>query len=139
MRLALLLLPWVELFTLVELGAQTSALTAIAYVAATVTVGLLMLQRQGRGLLERLRRAGPGRMPGTELLLADMGVAFAALLLIFPGMITDVIALFVLIRPLRRRFVRALQPVGGTEALSRRKVGNRETIEGEYRRVDDKK
>ena len=47
MRLILMLLPWLELFTLIQLGIETRALTAIAYVLGTLALGLLGLQRQG--------------------------------------------------------------------------------------------
>ena len=41
MRLFILLLPWLELFTLIQLGIETSALTAIAYVLGTLVLGVL--------------------------------------------------------------------------------------------------
>ncbi len=55
MRFAIIILPWLELFTLIELGVKTSALTALAYVFATLLLGIAILQRQGRGMFERLQ------------------------------------------------------------------------------------
>ena len=46
MRFFFMLLPWLELFTLIQLGIETSALTAIFYVLATLTLGVLVLRRQ---------------------------------------------------------------------------------------------
>ena len=48
MRLLIALLPWLELFTLIQLGIETSALTAIGYVLLTLLLGIVILQWQGR-------------------------------------------------------------------------------------------
>lgn len=137
MRLLIMLLPWLELFTLIQLGIKTSALTALLYVLATLLLGVAVLQRQGRGLFERLQQTQEGRVIGPQMLVDDMAVGLAGLLLIFPGMITDCAALLVMIGPLRRRLARAL---GGPEPepyAPGRDSGTHVTIEGQYRRVDD--
>ena len=38
MRFIIMLLPWLELFTLIQLGIETSALTALGYVLFTLCV-----------------------------------------------------------------------------------------------------
>ena len=137
MRLFILLLPWLELFTLIQLGIETSALTAIAYVLGTLALGVAILQRQGQGTFERLRQAQEGRVIGPQLLLDDVAVGLAGLLLIIPGMITDVAALLVLFGPLRRRLAKWLYgPQPEPYAPGRDDRGN-VTIEGQYRRVDE--
>ena len=137
MRYIILLLPWLELFTLIKLGTQTSALTALAYVFGTFMLGLVILQRQGRGMLERLRQGQQGRVIGPELLLDDMAMGFAGLLLIIPGMVTDLMAAFVAFSPLRRRLAVAL--FGPRYQSSSQAGNNREhdVIEGSFRRLDD--
>ena len=109
MRLLIVLLPWIELFGLIQLGVETSALTALAYVLATLALGIVILRRQGAGMFERLRETQQGRILGPELLLEDMAVGLAGLLLIIPGILTDVLGLVVLVGPLRRRLSRALR------------------------------
>ena len=138
MRFVLMLLPWLELFTLIELGIETSALTAIAYVFFTLFLGVAILRRQGRGMIERLRQQGQsGQIIGPELFLDDMAMGFAGLLLIFPGMITDFIAVIVMIGPLRRRLARAVFGPQATVHTTGANSGSHETIEGVYRHVDD--
>ena len=139
MRFLLMLLPWLELFTLIELGIKTSALTAIAYVFVTLFIGLAILQRQGRGMFERLRQGQDGRIIGPELFLDDMAMGFAGLLLMFPGMISDFIALVVMVGPLRRRLAQAVFGPRDTGYTAGRSEGSNETIEGVYRRLDDEK
>ena len=139
MRLLIMLLPWLELFTLIQLGIETSALTAIGYVLATLALGVLVLQRQGQGMFERLRQAQEGRIIGPQLLLDDMAMGLAGLLLIIPGMITDISALLVMIGPLRRRLANWIYGPQPEPYAPRRDDSSHITIEGNYRRVDDDK
>ena len=136
MRFVIMLLPWLELFTLTQLGIETSALTAIAYVLATVAIGVIVLQRQGQGMFERLRQAQEGRVIGPQLLLDDMAMGLSGLLLIIPGMITDIAALVVMIGPLRRRIAGWLYGPQPEPYAPQRDVGEHTTIEGTFRRVD---
>ena len=138
MRIFFLLLPWLELFTLIKLGTETTALTALAYVLATFMLGIALLRWQGRGMIGQLRQTQQGGILGPQLLLDDMAVGLAALLLIIPGMITDFAALIVMIGPLRRRLLRGL---GGPQpepyAPERDREGrDHTTIEGDFRRMD---
>ena len=137
MRFFIMLLPWLELFTLIQLGVETSALTALAYVLGTVFIGVLVLQRQGRGMFERLREAQEGKVMGPQLLLDDMAMGLSGLLLIIPGMITDFAALVVMIGPLRRRVAHWLYGPQPEPYAPQRDTGTHTTIEGSYRRVDD--
>jgi UPF0716 protein FxsA len=137
MRLFIMLLPWLELYTLIQLGIETSALTAIAYVLATFALGVLVLQRQGQGMFDRLRQAQEGRVIGPQLLLDDMAMGLAGLLLIIPGMITDISALLVMIGPLRRRLASWLYGPQPEPYSPRSDQTGHTTIEGQYRRVDD--
>jgi UPF0716 protein FxsA len=137
MRFFIMLLPWLELFTLIELGIETSALTALAWVFGTLFLGLAILQRQGQGMFERLRQAQEGRIIGRELLLDDMAMGLAGLLLMIPGMITDFAALIVVIGPLRRRLARWLLGPQPEPYVPERDTSGHTTIEGDFRRVDD--
>jgi UPF0716 protein FxsA len=139
MRFAIMLLPWLELLTLIELGIKTSALTALAYVFVTVLIGLAILRRQGRGMFERLRQAQDGRIIGPELLLDDMAMGFAGLLLIVPGMISDFVAVIVMVGPLRRRLASVLLGPQPEAYVPERDRTGHETIEGVFQQVDDEK
>ena len=139
LRFLILLLPWLELFTLIQLGIETSALTALGWVLLTFFGGLALLQRQGRGMFEHLREQQQGRVLGPQLLLDDMALGLAGLLLIVPGLITDCAALLVVLGPLRRRLARAAFGPQPERFQPGRDEGAGETIEGSYRRVDDER
>ncbi|MEM9255482.1 MAG: FxsA family protein [Pseudomonadota bacterium] len=139
MRLFLTLLPWLELFTLIQLGIMTSALTALAYVFLTFLLGLALMRSQGREMFVHMRQQQEGRILGPQLLLDDMVLGLAGLLLMIPGLITDFAAVLVMIGPFRRRLLRAVS--GPKPEVFRDVPGAKqgETIDGSYRRVDDDK
>jgi len=137
MRLFILLLPWLELFTLIQLGVKTSALTAFIYVLATLFLGIAVLRRQGEGMFERLRESQEGRIIGGDLLMDDMALGLAGLLLIFPGMISDVAALCVMVGPLRRRLSRWVNGPTPEKYAPQRDHREIATLEGDFREIDD--
>ncbi len=136
MRLLILLLPWLELFSLIKLGVETSALTALLYVFVTLVLGLAILRHQGRGLFVQLEGIQQGRVLGQQLMKDGMAVGLAGLLLMIPGLITDAGAVILLIGPLRRRLSRALAGPQPEPYIPERDSGEHLTIEGEFRRED---
>ena len=137
MRLFIILLPWQELFTLIELGIKTSALAALGYGLFTLLLGMVILQRQGQGMFERLRQSQEGRILGPRMLVDDMALGLAGLLLMIPGLITDLAALIVVIGPLRRRLAAWLLGPQPEPYAPDRDSASHLTIEGQYRRVDE--
>lgn len=137
MRLLIVLLPWLELFTLIQLGVATSALTALGYVFFTLVLGLAILQRQGQGMFERLRQSQQGRIVGPQLLLDDMAMGLAGLLLMVPGLISDFAALIVVIGPLRRRLAGWILGPQPEPYAPERDREEHVTIDGQFRRVDE--
>jgi UPF0716 protein FxsA len=90
-------------------------------------------------MFERLRQSQEGRIIGPQLLLDDMAMGLAGLLLMIPGVITDVAALIVVIGPLRRRLVRSFLGSQPEPYVPERDSSSHVTIDGSYRRVDDEK
>jgi UPF0716 protein FxsA len=136
MRFFILLLPWLELFTLIKLGVETSAGFALLYVFGTLVLGLAVMRRQGRNLLLQMQQNADGRILWPQLLVDDMALGLAGLLLVIPGMITDLAAIVVMIGPLRRRLARWLGGPQPEPYAPERDSDARVTIEGDYRRVD---
>jgi len=139
MRLFIMLLPWLELFTLIQLGIETSALTVLGYVMFTVFLGMAILQRQGQGMFERLRESQQGKLVGPQLLLDDMALGLAGVLLMIPGLISDFAALIVVIGPLRRRLAVWFMGPQPEPYVPERDPEAQVTIEGQYSRVDEEK
>ena len=102
MRVALLLYPLLELWSLIELGAATSAGLAVLWVLGAGFVGMATIRFAGAQVLSRLQAAQQQGMLQQQLVAGDMALAIAGLLLVIPGLISDALAVLVLIRPVRR-------------------------------------
>jgi UPF0716 protein FxsA len=140
-----LLLPWIELWTLIELGSEIGGFATLLYVFATLVLGLSLVRRQGLAMARKMQQEYGGRMLGPQLLMDDMAIVSCGLLLMIPGLITDFLGLLCLVGPLRRRLLALL---GGGDGGSgsydyRGSVGPRQppaggdTLEGEFRRLDE--
>ena len=101
MRIALLLYPLLELWSLIELGAQTSAGLAVLWVLAAGFLGMTTIRFAGAQVLSRLQAAQREGVLQQQLVASDMALAIAGLLLIIPGLLSDAMAVLVLMRPVR--------------------------------------
>ncbi|WOJ93446.1 FxsA family protein [Congregibacter variabilis] len=141
MRWFFILLPWMELFTLIQLGSRIGAVETMLYVLATFFLGLAILRAQGMEIVNKLRAAQSGAAVIPQQLLGDeLALGLAGLLLIVPGLITDFLAIIVLLGPLRRRIFTALGGKTHTATYQSRQTEQMrpgEPIEGEFRRLDD--
>lgn len=140
MRWFILLLPWIELFTLIRLGVSIGALMTLLYVFATLILGLGLMRLQGIEVLSRLREAQLGWSVPPRALIDELALGLAGLLLAIPGLVTDVLALLVLVGPLLRRLGgsnRGSPPPGADPFRSPDRTRPGEPLEGEFRRLDD--
>jgi len=104
LRLALLfvLTPLVELAILVYLGTIIGALYTILIVVATGILGAFMARNQGLAVISRIRGSlERGIIPSDEIFDGALILA-GGLLLLTPGIITDIIGFAVLVPQTRR-------------------------------------
>ncbi len=134
-----ILLPWIELWTLIELGSATSGLFALGYVFLTMVLGVGLIRRQGEGMLARIQQQqAQGGILSAEWMMDDLALVGSGLLLMIPGMVTDLLAIIFAIGPARRGLARLLGIKVRDQRLdSDPGDGSSTTIEGEYRRLDD--
>ena len=123
MRIALLLYPLLELWSLIELGAQTSAGLAVLWVLGAGFLGMTTIRFAGAQVLSRLQAAQREGVLQQQLVASDMALAIAGLLLIIPGLFSDGLAVLVLIRPVRHL-------LGSAFAARCSKGGNRHAAGG---------
>nr|WP_183736866.1 FxsA family protein [Rhizobium pisi] len=104
----ILLMPLAEIAGFVVVGRTIGLALTLALVMASFVIGVILLRKQGIGILRRMSSEGRnGVMPGRELLQPAMNV-IAALLLIIPGFLSDIIAILILIPPVRDFVWRAI-------------------------------
>lgn len=96
MLMGLAFVSLVELYLLVELGNIIGAMNVIAIVIITAILGVSFARSQGIQILARMQHTiNQGVVPGRELMEGAM-VMVGAMLLIAPGVITDLIGLTLL-------------------------------------------
>ncbi len=93
--------PVVELCLLYLLGGWIGVWPTLALVILTGVVGIALARWQGtKALLRIQRRLARGQLPASEL-FDQVLILVAGLLLVFPGILTDVVGLILLIPPAR--------------------------------------
>lgn len=104
-RLLLLLfivVPLVELWLLLAIARRTSVLFTLVSVIAMGALGTWLARQQGLRVWQRLsQQLAAGQMPADPL-LDGLLVLVASVLLITPGVLTDVVGFLLLLPPVRR-------------------------------------
>ena len=142
--LFVLALPLLEIAGFVVVGRQVGALATVGLVLASSIAGALLLRHQGFSVMTRIRaEMDAGRDPSRQLAHGAM-IVLAAILLIIPGFITDIIGLLLLLPPIRDLAWRALKgrvvlatnfSTGGFRGRQRDKTIDLD--DGDYSRSDD--
>jgi UPF0716 protein FxsA len=107
-RLLILIYPFAELWSLIELGARYGAGIALLWALGAIAAGMLLMRVVGRVALSHLAAAQREGRLSERLLMDDLSLAFVAVLLIIPGLVSDVMALLLVVNPLRRWLFRLL-------------------------------
>jgi UPF0716 protein FxsA len=110
-------IPFAEIYVLLQVGHAIGVFNTLALLILVSVVGAWLAKREGLGVLRRMQRAlNEGRVPGTELVDGFL-ILLAAALMLTPGFLTDIAAIFLLLPPvravvrreLRRRFARRIE------------------------------
>ena len=129
--LAVILVPMAEIYLLIKIGSQIGALITILLIFATAIVGIYYAKYEGINILKSgFIQLSKNQAPTYEM-ISGAAVAFAALLLIVPGFITDIIGFF-LIFPFSRKFVFTF-----FEKKFSRKQEKNNYIDGEFEDIED--
>ena len=149
MPFLLLAYPFLEFWSLLEFSARTSALATITYILVMIIVGHWLLQLAGRSALLTAGRFPSAAALRGQLFAGEISVAFGAFLLMIPGLISDVIALYVFLRAALRALLgeaassgRRDNPMTEERDIPHRTTAERDdrgpvTLEGDFSRVDD--
>jgi UPF0716 protein FxsA len=120
--LAFTLIPFIEIYLLIKIGAQVGASNTILIVILTGLVGASLARLQGIRTMTKVRESlNRGELPAEEMLDA-MLIFVAGVVLLTPGFLTDVAGLAILVpnvrnwfkRWLRKKFDEWLEASGGT-------------------------
>ena len=99
--LLFLVVPFLELYVLIQVGQVIGALPTIGLLIVVSVVGAWLVKREGFATLARARqRIDAGQVPGRELVDGVL-ILFAGALLMTPGFLTDVFGVLLLLPPVR--------------------------------------
>jgi UPF0716 protein FxsA len=100
--LLFILLPFVEMTLLVILGQVTAWWVPIVFIIGTGFLGAWLARTQGMAVYRRIQsELSAGRMP-TDAMIDGAMVFVAGLLLVSPGVLTDVLGISAMLPPIRR-------------------------------------
>jgi len=127
--LLLIGLPLAEIATFIQVGQWLGLGPTLALVLLAGLAGILVIRHQSLATLGAVRASlARNQVPAAEL--ADAAcVLIAGFLLILPGFISDIVAILLLVRPLRRAIFRW---IGWRGPVVRRKAT---IIAGEYHEI----
>ena len=102
--LIFIVLPALEIFFMIKIGAEIGALSTLALIFLTAILGVFFARVQGiQTLKSGLVNLYQNKVPIYEL-VSGASIAFAAVLLIIPGFITDTLG-FLLLVPYTRKII----------------------------------
>ena len=102
--LLIILVPAIEIYLLIKIGSQIGAISTILLIFTTAVVGIYYAKYEGLNTLKSgFAQLSKNEAP-TYQVISGAAIAFAALLLIIPGFVTDVLG-FLIIFPISRKFI----------------------------------
>ena len=97
-------MPAVEIYLLIKIGSEISAMSTILLIFATAIIGIYYAKYEGLNTLKSgFSQLNNNKTPAYEV-ISGAAIAFAALLLIIPGFATDTLG-FLLIFPYSRKLI----------------------------------
>jgi UPF0716 protein FxsA len=109
--------PFAEIYVLLQVGQAIGVVNTLGLLILISVVGAWLAKREGLGVLRRMQRSiDNGRVPGAELVDGFL-ILLAGALMLTPGFLTDILAILLLLPPvrvvvrreLRRRLARRIQ------------------------------
>ena len=128
--LLILLLPVVEIYLFIKIGSQIGAFNTISLILITAVIGIYYARYEGLNTL----RSGISQMIKNEMpiyeIVSGAAIAFAAILMILPGFLTDFLGIIIIFPWTRKLLFKNIK-------INKKKKKN--FIDGEYEEKDDEK
>tara|TARA_Y100000741_G_scaffold284306_1_gene224032 strand:- start:515 stop:940 length:426 start_codon:yes stop_codon:yes gene_type:complete len=122
----------IEIYLFISIGSEIGAITTIFLIFLTAVVGVYYAKYEGLKTLKSLFIQLSRNEPPNYEILSGAGIAVAALLLIIPGFLTDLMG-FLLIFPISRKiFFKKI-----SKKFNNRKTEKNNFIDGEFEDIED--
>ena len=129
--LALILIPAIEIYLFIKIGASIGAFNTILLIFFTAFIGIYYARLEGLNTLNQgLKNIVKDQMPVYELISGAL-IAIGAIFLIIPGFATDFLGFLIIFPPTRKIIFKKFSK------SKKNNVKNKDYIEGEYKDLDD--
>ena len=129
--LLILLVPIVEIYLFIKIGSQIGAFNTISLILITAVIGIYYARYEGLNTL----RSGMNQIIKNETpvyeIISGAAIAFAAVLMILPGFLTDFLGIIIIFPWTRKLLFKNIK-------INKQKK-EKNFIEGEYEEKDDEK
>ena len=130
--LSIVLVPIVEIYLFIKIGAQIGAFNTILLIFITAITGVIYARYEGLNTLRSAYSQMIKQETPTYEMISGAAIAFAALLLIIPGFATDLIG-FSIIFPITRKLI--LGKI--STKIKKKQTYKNDFIDGEFEDLDD--
>ena len=129
--LLILLVPIIEIYLFIKIGSQIGAFNTISLIFITAIIGFYYAKYEGLNTLKSgISQIIKNEMPVYEI-ISGAAIAFAAILMILPGFLTDFLGIIIIFPWTRKLLFKNIK-------INKQKK-EENFIEGEYEDKDDKK
>ena len=126
-------IPLIEIYLMIKIGSVIGAFNTIFLIFFTAVAGIFFARLEGfRALKSGFQQLVKNEIPIYEI-ISGAALAFAALLLIIPGFMTDIVG-FLLIIPITRKFF-----INSISSKFKYRKRNEDIIEGSIEEEKDEK
>ena len=132
--LAIILIPAVEIYLFIKIGASIGALNTVLLIFCTAFIGIYYARAEGLNTLNQgLRKMVKSEIPAYELISGAL-IAIGAIFLIIPGFATDLLGFLIIFPPTRKMMFKKF-----SNKNKKNDTKDKDYIEGEYKDLDDGK
>ncbi len=130
--LTIIVIPVLEIYLLIKIGSQIGAITTILLIFTTAIIGIYYAKYEGLNTLRSgFSQLSRNETPAYEV-ISGAAIAFAAMLLIIPGFLTDLLG-FLLIFPITRKIIFG----NFTKKFKSKRTVKKNFIDGDFEDIED--
>mgnify|MGYP001206809520 CR=1 FL=1 len=130
--LSIILVPIVEIYLFIKIGAKIGAFNTILLIFLTAITGIIYARYEGLNTLRSAYLQLVKQETPIYEIISGTAIAFAALLLIIPGFATDIIGFLIIIPFTRKLFLRKI-----SANFRKKKSDKNNFIDGEFEDIED--
>ena len=129
---SIILIPIIEIYLLIKIGSQIGAITTIFLIFSTAIIGVYYAKYEGLNTIKSgFIQLSKNEAPAFEI-LSGAAIAFAALLLIVPGFVTDIVGFSLIFPPSRKLIFKNL-----SKKFSKKENIKKDYIDGDFEDIED--